>query len=358
MPYWFGVDLGATYTAAAGSCRDGRAEIVRLGTRVKDIRPPSACATTTRCSDRRRRRALLGVLEPTRLAREFKRRLGDPSPVLLGGSPLSAERLLAVVLGEVIAQVTQRQGAPPDAVAISHPANWGDFKLELLRQAVQLADLRRATFLTEPIAAAVQYAACERVDSGSVIAVYDLGGGTFDAAVLRKSATGFEPLGRPEGIERLGGIDFDEAVMAHVRRVIGEPLERLDPDEPTARAALSRLRHECVAAKETLSADADATVPVLLPTVQTDVRITRTEFEDMIRPVLRETVASTRRAVESSGLALDDVTAVLLAGGSSRIPLVADMVRSELGRPVVTDTHPKQAVALGAARVGSQHIAR
>ena len=261
---------------------------------------------------------------------------------------------MAVMLRQILADVTQRQGSGPDSIAVSHPANWGQFKIDLLRQSVELAGLGNATFVTEPVAAAVQYASTERVDVGDVFAVYDLGGGTFDAAVLRKTIDGFETLGRPQGIERLGGIDFDEAVFAHVRRTVGDVISELDTSEPANRAALARLRQECVLAKETLSSDSDATVPVMLPNVQTQVRITRAEFEDMIRPTLRETIDSTRRAVESAGVQLSDVKAVLLAGGSSRIPLVGEMVRSELARPVVTDSHPKHSVALGAARIAHQ----
>ena len=349
MGYSLGIDLGTTFTAAA-LVRDERAEVVALGNHAATI--PSMVFLreddNVLIGDAAERR---GLQEPARLAREFKRRLGDSAPIMLDRSPFSAERLMAAMLRQIVADVTARQGAAPDRVAVSHPANWGQFKIDLLRQSVEMAGLQNATFVTEPIAAAVQYASTERVDVGDVVAVYDLGGGTFDAAVLRKTADGFETLGRPQGIERLGGIDFDEAVVTHVRRTIGDAIAQLDPNDPASRSALARLRQECVLAKETLSSDSDATVAVLLPNVQTQVRITRSEFEDMIRPLLRETLDSTRRAVDSAGLQLSDVKAVLLAGGSSRIPLVSEMVRSELGRPVVTDSHPKHAVALGAARM-------
>ena len=349
LGYSLGIDLGTTFTAAA-LVRDERAEVVALGNHAATI--PSMVFLreddNVLIGDAAERR---GLQEPARLAREFKRRLGDSAPIMLDRSPFSAERLMAAMLRQIVADVTARQGAAPDRIAVSHPASWGQFKIDLLRQSVELAGLQDATFVTEPIAAAVQYASTERVDVDDVIAVYDLGGGTFDAAVLRKTADGFETLGRPQGIERLGGIDFDEAVVTHVRRTIGDVIAQLDPSDPASRSALARLRQECVLAKETLSSDSDATVAVLLPNVQTQVRITRSEFEDMIRPLLRETLDSTRRAVESAGLQLSDIKAVLLAGGSSRIPLVSEMVRGELGRPVVTDSHPKHSVALGAARV-------
>src|SRR5690606_34038287 len=126
-------------------------------------------------------------------------------------------------------------------------------------QGVRLSGVTQpVTMTTEPEAAAVFYAAQQRVEPGSIVAVYDLGGGTFDAAVLRKTEAGFEILGQPEGIERLGGIDFDAAVFNHVRQALGGKLEELDEDDPTAIAAVARLREECVAAKEALSSDTDA----------------------------------------------------------------------------------------------------
>lgn len=348
MGYALGIDLGTTFTAAA-VMRGDRAEVMPLGNHAATVPTMVFLREDDRVliGDAAERR---GVAEPARLAREFKRRLGDTAPIMLDRTPFSADRLLGVMLRQILADVAERQGGDPDVVALTHPANWGEYKVDLLRQAIDAAGVRDAVYLTEPVAAALQYAAGERVEPGEVIAVYDLGGGTFDAAILRKTATGFEVLGRPQGIERLGGIDFDEAVFTHVRKVVGDAVAGLDPSDPNTRAALARLRQECVLAKETLSADSDATVPVLLPNVQTQVRITRAEFEDMIRPILRETVDCLERALKSAGLGAAELKAVLLAGGSSRIPLVADMVRSALNRPVVSDTHPKHAVALGAAR--------
>jgi hypothetical protein len=182
-----------------------------------------------------------------------------------------------------------------------------------------------------------------------VVGIYDLGGGTVDAAVLAHGASGFELLGAAEGIERLGGIDFDQAVLAHVSGFLGGELDGLDMNDPATLAGLARLRADCVEAKEALSADTDVSIPVMLPQVQTEIRLTRVEFEAMIRPTLAETTASLARAFRSAGVAPDAVKAVLLVGGSSRIPLVGQLVAAEVGRPVAVDVHPKHVVALGAA---------
>jgi molecular chaperone DnaK len=350
--YALGIDLGTTYTAAA-TWRHGRVEIASLGSHSAAI--PSVVLLREdesflvgEAANRR------GLTEPHRVAREFKRRLGDTTPILLGGVPYSAEALTARLLREVVAEVSQREGGAPVTIGISHPANWGPYKTDLLTQATRLADLDRpVTLLSEPEAAATFYAHQQRVEPGAIVAVYDLGGGTFDAAVLRKTARGFEILGQPEGIERLGGIDIDAAVFAHVRQTLGEAMSELDEDDPQVVAAVARLRDECIAAKEALSTDTDTTIPVLLPNLSTDVRLTRAELEEMVRPVLHETVQALRRALSSAQVAADQLHSVLLVGGSSRMPIVAQLVGAELGRPVAVDAHPKHAVAAGAAWAAS-----
>ncbi|NKQ53162.1 Hsp70 family protein [Amycolatopsis sp. K13G38] len=354
MGYGLGIDLGTTFTAAAID-RDGHAEMATLGDRTASI--PSVVLLrsdgTVLVGDAADRRA---AAESDRVAREFKRRLGDPTPILLGGAPQSVASLMARLLGHVVAHVSERQGESPAGIVLTHPANWGPYKRELFAQVPRLAGLGRTGLITEPEAAAAHYAAQERLDEGSVVAVYDLGGGTFDATVLRKRARGFEILGVPEGIENLGGVDFDEAVFGHVDRALDGQLSRIDPDDPNAVAAVVRLRKECVLAKEALSADTETTIPVLVPGTQTEVRLTRGEFEEMIAPSLAATIQSLRRALASARLSPAEVTAVLLVGGSSRIPLVAQLVSAELGRPVAVDIHPKNGVALGAAALASARV--
>ncbi|WP_117000153.1 Hsp70 family protein [Desertimonas flava] len=351
MTYALGIDLGTTFTAAAVA-RSGRVEIVGLGNHAAAI--PSAVLLREDgellVGDAAIRR---GQQEPARLAKEFKRRLGDATPIILGHTPYSSERLMAMIVRWVVDAVSERNGGPPASVTIAHPANWGPYKRELLQQAAALAGLDSVRYVSEPEAAAVHFAAGERVDEGGVVAVYDLGGGTFDAAVLRRVDGRFVTLGEPQGIERLGGIDFDEAVFSHVRQTLGAGLTSLDLDDPSVRASVVRLREECVAAKEALSDDSEAIVPVMLPGLQTSVRITRPEFEQMIRPVLRETVTMLQRAIQLAGVTSAGLSAVVLAGGSSRIPLVAEMVSEALGRPVSVDAHPKHTVAMGAARLAA-----
>ncbi|WP_214406543.1 Hsp70 family protein [Pseudonocardia lacus] len=346
--YRVGIDLGTTYSAAA-VCREGdpRPEIVPLGGLTPSVASMVFLAPdgSMVCGDPAQRRA---VTDPRRVVREFKRRIGDGTPLVVGGHPVPAETVAARFVAWTLATVADREGGPADRVALTHPAEWGPHKREALAGALAAHGVTDVLFLTEPEAAAIGYASTARVDVGGTVAVYDLGGGTFDAAVVRKLADGrWESVGQPTGIEHLGGVDFDQVVFDHVREAVGQAWDGLDPADPAVQSAVAGLRRECTAAKEALSADTEVMVPVMLPGTHLQVRIGRAEFEEAIRPAVVETVEALRRALDSAGV--PDPDAVLLVGGSSRIPLVSQLVSAELGRAVAIDADPKTVIATGAA---------
>lgn len=354
--YLLGIDVGTTRTAAAtcsAGSRHADTEIVNLGDRSSAV--PSVLFVgddgSVVVGEAAERRA---TSDPGHVVREFKRRIGDPTPVLVDGRPWAPEELSALLVQWVVDRVAQREGGPAARIAVTHPASWGAHKKDLLATALRHHGLP-VTFLAEPQAAALHYAAAERMEPGSAIAVYDFGGGTFDAAVVHKAVVnhdghGFSLLGRPEGVERLGGIDLDELVFEHVCESLPEAFEGLDEDDPAVLSAVAAVRRECTEAKEALSADTEVSIPVLTPIGQGTVRLHRTEFEAMIRPSVEETVGALLRAIGSAGMSPEQLTAVLLVGGSSRIPLVAQMVSEHLGRPVAVDADPKNAIAKGAAQ--------
>jgi actin-like ATPase involved in cell morphogenesis len=343
-----GVDLGTTFTAAAVIEAGSSPEMVSLGSSgavipsVVLLRDDGTIATGHAAVQR-------GVEAPAQVAREFKRRVGDPAPVMVGGTPIAAHLLMGRLLRWVLERVEERHGAAPAHTVVTHPANWGDYKRDYLRQAAEWAGIGEWSPLTEPEAAAIHYASRERIEAGQLVAVYDLGGGTFDAAVLRRTGDGFEVVGNPQGIENLGGLDFDEALYSHVRSATGPAFADLDPDDPAVVRALRRLRDDVEAAKITLSTETDAAIPVDLPGHHTSVRVTRHEFEAMIRTPVRDTVAALIGAIAVAGVSPDDLAKVLLVGGSSRIPLIAQEVTGALHLLVAVDADPKTAVARGAA---------
>ncbi|MGR7027466.1 Hsp70 family protein [Geodermatophilus sp. URMC 62] len=356
MTYSLGVDLGTTSVAAAVG-RDRGVDVFPLGEgslvvpAVVLVRDDGRLVT----GDAAARRA---ASSPDRVAREVRRSLGNPDPLVLGGRPHTPTVLLAALLRDVLERVREVEGDDPGEVVLTHPATWGPFRRELFEEVPASAGLATARFVPEPEAAAAHHATTHRLAEGETIAVYDLGGGTFDATVLRRSRTGFDVLGTPDGIERLGGADFDDAVLTHVDNVSGGALSELDTGDPRTVVALTRLRQDCVLAKETLSTEPETTIPVFLPTRHVEVPLTRAEFENMIRAPVESTIGTLDRALRTARVEAGELTAVLLVGGSSRIPLVARMVSEELGRPTVVSAHPVHAVALGAALLGRSRSGR
>jgi Tol biopolymer transport system component len=137
-----------------------------------------------------------------------------------------------------------------------------------------------------------------------------------------------------------------------VIEALGDRVQDLDSTDPDMQAGLARLRRDCVEAKEALSSDTHTVVPVALGGWSTSVRLTRSELEDLIRAPLEETVAAVGRAIRSAGLQPADLSAIVLVGGGSRIPLVREMLQQQFPVATALDTHPKHDVALGAVQVG------
>jgi hypothetical protein len=138
--YRLGVDLGTTFTRRGGHHRTAASTSSSLGNRALQVPSvvyvmPDGAMLVGEAAERR------GAGDPTRLVREFKRRVGDSVPIIVGGSPFSPQTLLSHLLRWVVGVATERQGGPPAAVTVTHPANWGAFKRDLLTQAVELADV-------------------------------------------------------------------------------------------------------------------------------------------------------------------------------------------------------------------------
>jgi molecular chaperone DnaK len=348
MPYGVGIDLGTSFASVAVHGPGG--------TRMVPMSPgvviPSVVYATPGG------RLLTGAAaehaarsggDSSRLARGFKRRLGDPTPLVLGGAAYSPAALMAAQLRDVLGHVTRVEGEPPDSVVLTCPAIWGPYRREHFAEVPRLANIPSTQLITEPEAAATHYSVERTLGDGAVVAVYDLGGGTFDTTILRMRPGGMEILGTPEGIEHLGGIDFDETVLAHVDERLDGAISALDRTDPVQAAALAEARARCVRAKETLSTEPDVELTVPLPSGPRRLTITRLQLNDMIRPSVRLTTDGLRRTISSAGLRPEDLSAILLAGGSSRIPLVQQFVHEEFGKPVRAALHPKFTVALGAA---------
>ncbi|MBV8995430.1 MAG: Hsp70 family protein, partial [Pseudonocardiales bacterium] len=284
------------------------------------------------------------ITDPDRVVRGFTGRIGDEVPMVIGGQTYTAAQLTAMLARWVVDQVAVQQGGPADGIVMTHPATWGDYKRAVLAAALTAEGLAQVRLCPEPEAAGAGYAG-----PGRTLAIYDLGGTTFDATVIRATGTGqCTVLGAPQHLPQLGGADFDDAVFGHLLAAV-PALAELDPDDPATLAATAALRRECTQATQALSADTEVTIPVAAPGIGTQVRLHRAEFDDMIRPQLSETLQALRRALHTAQLDPHQLDAVLLVGGSSRIPLVAQLVSTDLDQPVTIDPDPTTTIARGAA---------
>jgi len=349
---WFsvGIDLGTSFSSAAVGGPGG--------TRMVPLSPsmvvPSVACPGPNGSVLTGLDALQAATDPASLARGFKRRLGDPSRLVLGGASFSPAALMAAQLRDVLAAVNRHQGGVPTSIVLTCPAIWGPYRREHFAEVPMLAGVKSYRLVTEPEAAATHYSNERRLGEGEVVAVYDLGGGTFDTTILRVRGGRMEILGTPEGIEHMGGVDFDETLLANIDERLDGAITELDEEDPEHATALAKIRAMVVKAKEDLSIEPDVTLSVPLPSGPRELTISRLEFNDMIRPSVELTAETLQRTVTNAGLQPNDLSGILLAGGSSRIPLVPQLISKEFGRPVRVSLHPKFTVALGAASIAAR----
>lgn len=250
---------------------------------------------------------------------------GAKSPVEVSAEILKVLRVRAeeALGGELVGAV------------ITVPAYFDDAQRQATKDAARLAGLNVLRLLNEPTAAAVAYGLDQNAEG--VVAIYDLGGGTFDISILRLTGGVFEVLATG-GDTALGGDDFDHAIADWLIEQSGLSSD-LDP------AAQRRLLQAACAAKEALTAADRA--EVLLDGWRGE--LTREQFDALIEPLVARSLKACRRAVRDSGVELEEVGAVVMVGGSTRVPHVRQAVGELFGREPLTDIDPDQVVAIGAA---------
>jgi hypothetical protein len=298
----------------------------------------------------------LSPAAPWCLERTPKSRLaaGDET-MLLGEQELRVVEVIGQILQEVTAEALALSGGQrPAEVRLTHPARWARPRLERLRMAAQSAGISDPIFIPEPIAAATHFAS-ERLSEGDHVAVYDLGGGTLDTAVLRRVGDSFELAGRPGGEASLGGENFDDHLYRYLgEKLPGETWQRLrhanDGRERVWAHANRQLLRDARRAKERLSSRNEADL-LLGPPIDTELQVTAPEFEALISSSLSLSVGELERTILAAGLKPADLAAVYLAGASSRIPLVTRLISERLGVLPERLDDPKAVTALGAARL-------
>jgi actin-like ATPase involved in cell morphogenesis len=332
--YTLGVDLGTTYAATA-VYREGLTRAIRLEDNSRTS--PSLVAPTGAWRDWAVGEA--AASHPA-VARWFKRELGTGHPIYVDDRPVEPQTLLAAQLHWVLGRVTRHFDEQPTAITLTHPADWGRHRLDLLQQVAETVGLPAVSFQSEPLAAASFFAAQQsQVPEGAVFAVLDLGGGTTDVTIMRKDAQRFVDLAS-SGSDQ-GGLDFDEVLLELIE-------DQLGPDDDIERLDDATVHHLATAAKIELSEQPE-TVVVLPTGIGQRVRITRDQFETAVHSLAQRCVAHLPTALGRAGLTIDDLDLVLLAGAGSNTPLVGELVTGLIGTTPERPKWPKMSVCFGAA---------
>jgi molecular chaperone DnaK len=282
-----------------------------------------------------------------------KQRIDDGS-ILLGDREVPVQELIAATLARVGEEAARIAGEPVTATTLTYPAAWGPERRRTLLAAAEPV-LPAVTLVPEPVAAANLFAGMPRqeVPVGRCAVVYDFGAGTFDVSVVRRMPAGFAILSS-EGRTDCGGLDVDAAIVRRLGETVGQAdpatWERLATPASTGdRRASRQLWDNARTAKEVLSRSTSTLLHV--PLLDSDVTLGREELDELTAPILARTVEATRAALAAADVAVPDVAAVYLAGGSSRMPGVSTTLHRAFDLTPVLVEQPELVVAEGSVRV-------
>lgn len=359
-----GIDLGTTYSVVAAVDASGTPQVLR--NREGDYLTPSVVFFDGEAPMVGAAAAAAGALRPHDYIELVKRSIGDADwrCVTAQGTSYGAEEISAMLLRRLVDDAAQQLGRSCSEVVITVPAYFDDARRRATADAGIIAGLDVLRIVNEPTAAALAYGFGEAVGGNRTpvtLLVYDWGGGTFDVTLVRIAGNDYTVLATA-GDRNLGGFDIDNALMCYVdERVLDQGgCSSLDSD-----VAELMLRERCEAAKRELSSAPETTVTVDYATsphherapnheqAQRRVPISRPVFAELTAPLLRRTEEIVAEVLTDARLGSGELSAVLLVGGSTRMPMVSRMLRRVTGAPVRGDTHsavhPDHAVALGAA---------
>lgn len=318
---------------------DGNVLVGREASRMQALHPEATISSVKRLIGRR-----FGD-EGTEDLQSIGSSKGSPVTIPVHGRNLTPEEVSSEILKRLRLIAEERLGQPVTRAVITVPAYFNDAQRAATKRAGELAGLAVERILAEPTAAALAYG-LDKLKDRSRVAVYDLGGGTFDLSILQLDGGVFEVLST-HGDTRLGGDDLDEAIAGLLVEKAGLG------DLP--RESRIRLKEAAREAKERLSTEESLTLrlPFLSGTSSIEIKLTRAEIESVCEPIIRRTRAHCLRSLEDAGLKAVELDQVILVGGSTRMPLVRRMVGDIFAKEPNLSQHPDEAVALGAVLQGA-----
>ena len=347
-----GIDLGTTNSEIAAFV-DGKPQII--GNDSRQMLP--SCVGLSPSGE-----LLIGdparnqmLLYPEQTVRSVKRLMGSDQKVTLGDRTFTPPEISALILRELARWASNRLGEPVRKAVITVPAYFSDTQRNATREAGELAGLEVVRIINEPTAASLAYGL--DTEGTRTVMLYDLGGGTLDVSIVRIEGEVTEVLAS-HGNNQLGGDDFDQKLVDYLidlfRQEHGVDLRDKHP------GAYARIWWAAEAAKKQLSFEPyarvreEGLVQVDGKPLHMDVEISREQYEAMIRPLLDQTLDSASKALGDAGLLPAALDAVLLVGGSTRTPLVVNLLEKMCGKPPRQDLHPDLCVALGAGVLASR----
>ena len=347
-----GIDLGTTNSEIAAYINGG---VRIIGNGNTDMLPSCIGLSTSGELLVGAAAAHQWLLYPERTVRSIKRKMGTDDTVTMGDKSFTPQEISALILRELIEWAQRKISFPVKKAVISVPAYFSDAQRNATREAGELAGLEVVRILNEPTAASLAYGYGS--DEKRTIMVYDLGGGTFDVSIVTIEQEITEVLAS-HGNNRLGGDDFDHLLVEHLvsafRDTHGIDLKTGHP------SALSRLWHAAEEAKKKLSVEPfakvreEALMQVDGKPLHLEIEISRETFEDQIRPLIESTLECVSKAMTDAGKNRGDLDAILLVGGSTRIPLVSQMLNERTDLTPRHEVHPDLCVALGAGVLASR----
>ena len=356
-----GIDFGTCYSSAA-------LLIDRTLHPAKEpLKPLESCFPSSVCATKKGEIVIsqaaenLRRLNPQGYKNHFKRDLDTDIPYFLGEQQLRflPEDLVTVMLRGLKKEAEKIINSSIDSVIVTVPATYLINKKQLMEQAAQKAGFNEVALLEEPVAAAIYYSQKgtmgHQLNEGDILLVYDLGGGTFDAALIQKKGNSYDLLGQPVGDEQCGGIYFDQLIAQDfIKQLHEDSVSKLltsHRQDKEAIAAKLNLLDWCRNFKHQLSVlDEHEDLP---PLGLDSYSLSRDKFEKMLTPFIDSSCNLCQQLVQQSGIKWESINRILLVGGSCRIPYVQKRLEQQFKRPVVAIDDPELAICFGAAIYGN-----